>query len=165
MNLLLERKDMTNPDSISKSRDITATSAKSLHSCPILCDPIDGSQPGSPIPGILQARTLEWVAIPSPVHESESEVAQSCSNTLPTWFEGRVESLEKTLMLGKTEGRRRREWQRTRWLDGITDSIGMNLGKLWEMRWWGTGKPGVLQSMGSQRVEHDDWTATTHGFI
>ena len=37
--------------------------AKSLQSCPTLCDPIDGSQPGSPIPGILQARTLEWVAI------------------------------------------------------------------------------------------------------
>ena len=37
--------------------------AKSLQSCPTLCDPIDGSPPGSPIPGILQARTLEWVAI------------------------------------------------------------------------------------------------------
>ena len=37
--------------------------AKSLQSCPTLCDPIDGSQPGSPVPGILQARTLEWVAI------------------------------------------------------------------------------------------------------
>ena len=40
-----------------------ATTAKSLQSCPTLCDPIDGSPPGSPIPGILQARTLEWVAI------------------------------------------------------------------------------------------------------
>ena len=53
--------------------------AKSLQSCPTLCDPIDGSPPGSPVPGILQARTLEWVAISSPMHESESEkVAQSC---------------------------------------------------------------------------------------
>ena len=41
----------------------TATAAKSLQSCPTLCDPIDGSPPGSPIPGIVQARTLEWVAI------------------------------------------------------------------------------------------------------
>ena len=41
----------------------TATTAKSLQSCPTLCDPIDGSPPGSPVPGILQARTLEWVAI------------------------------------------------------------------------------------------------------
>ena len=40
-----------------------AAAAKSLQSCPTLCDPIDGSLPGSPVPGILQARTLEWVAI------------------------------------------------------------------------------------------------------
>jgi len=40
-----------------------AAAAKSLQSCPTLCDPIDGSPPGSPIPRILQARTLEWVAI------------------------------------------------------------------------------------------------------
>ena len=40
-----------------------AVAAKSLQSCPTLCDPIDGSPPGSPVPGILQARTLEWVAI------------------------------------------------------------------------------------------------------
>ena len=45
--------------------------AKSLQSCPTLCDPIDDSPPGSPVPGILQAITLEWVAIPSPMHESE----------------------------------------------------------------------------------------------
>ena len=42
---------------------VHAAAAKSLQSCPTLCDPIDGSPPGSPIPGILQARTLEWVAI------------------------------------------------------------------------------------------------------
>ena len=40
-----------------------AAAAKSLQSCPSLCDPRDGSPPGSPVPGILQARTLEWVAI------------------------------------------------------------------------------------------------------
>ena len=40
-----------------------AAAAKSLQSCPTLCDPIDGSPPGSPVPGILQAKTLEWVAI------------------------------------------------------------------------------------------------------
>ena len=42
---------------------LLAAAAKSLQSCPTLCDPIDGSRPGSPVPGILQARTLEWVAI------------------------------------------------------------------------------------------------------
>ena len=45
------------------NRDAAAAAAKSLQLCPTLCDPIDGSPPGSPIPGILQARTLEWVAI------------------------------------------------------------------------------------------------------
>ena len=48
-----------------------AAAAKLLQSCPTLCDPIDGSPPGSPVPGILQARTLEWVAFPSPMHETE----------------------------------------------------------------------------------------------
>ena len=48
-----------------------ATAAKSLQSCPTLCNPIDGRPPGSPVPGILQARTLEWVAISSPMHENE----------------------------------------------------------------------------------------------
>ena len=46
-----------------KKVKIHAAAAKSLQSCPTLCDPIDGSQPGSAVPGILQARTLEWVAI------------------------------------------------------------------------------------------------------
>ena len=107
---------------------------------------------------------------------------------------GRADSLEKTLMLGKTEGKRRRVWQRMRCLDGITDSMDMYLsifrtslvaqmvkclstrretwvrslgwkdplGKemaihsrtiAWKIPW--TEEPGRLQSMGSQRVEHD----------
>ena len=52
------------PAYLTYMQSATAT-AKSLQSCPTLCDPIDGSPPGSPIPGILQARTLEWVAISS----------------------------------------------------------------------------------------------------
>ena len=48
-----------------------AATAKSLQLCPTLCDPIDGNPPGSAVPGILQAITLEWVAFPSPMHESE----------------------------------------------------------------------------------------------
>ena len=67
----------------------------------------------------------------------------------------RIDSFEKTLMLGKIEGRRRRGRQRMRWLDGITDSMDMSLSKLQELVMHRTGRPGVLQSMGSQRVGHD----------
>ena len=62
-------------------------------------------------------------------------------------------SLEKTLMLGKTEGKRRREWQRMRWLDNITDSMDMNLGELQVMV--RDRRPGKLQSMGSQTVGYN----------
>ena len=48
-----------------------AAAAKSLQSYPTLCDPIDGSPPGSPVPGILQARVLEWVPLPSPQMKAE----------------------------------------------------------------------------------------------
>ena len=58
--VLLEEKDGVSESSIDW---LAAAAAKSLQSCPTLCDPIDISSPGSPAPGILQARTLEWVAI------------------------------------------------------------------------------------------------------
>ena len=48
-----------------------AAAAKSLQSCPTLCDPIDSSPPGSPVPGIVQARTMSGLPFPSPMHESE----------------------------------------------------------------------------------------------
>ena len=66
---------------------------------------------------------------------------------------GRTDSMEKTRMLGKTEGGRKRGQQRKRWLDDITNLTNMSLTSSGSC-WW-TGKPGLLQSMGSQGVGHD----------
>ena len=77
----------------------------------------------------------------------------------------RANSFEKTLMLGKTEGRRRRGRQRMRWLDGITNSwtwVWVDSGS-----WWWRGRPGMLRFTGSQRVGHNwatelNWTELEH---
>ena len=70
----------------------------------------------------------------------------------------RADSLEKTLMLGKIEGRRRRGWQRMKWLDGITDLLHLGLGELWELvmdrEAWHAAIYGVMKS----QTQLSDWT-------
>jgi len=73
----------------------------------------------------------------------------------------RADSLEKTLMLGKIEGRRKRGWQRMSWLDGITDSIDMNLSKLWEMVKNGKAWHASVHRVAKSWTRLSDWTAAT----
>ena len=78
------------------------------------------------------------------------------TETLMLWhLIRRIDSLEKTLMLGKIEGRRRRGWQRMSWLDELASLTQWTWVWTNSRSWWWTGRPGVLQSVGSQRVGHN----------
>ena len=111
-----------------KSR--ASAAAKSLQLCPILCDPIDDSPPGSPVPGILQARTLEWVAIS--FSNAWSEVTQSCptlsdpmycslpGSSIQGIFQARVLEWGAIRTPWKLSGKLKAGWQR--WVVGCVIS-------------------------------------------
>ena len=157
-----------------------AAAAKSLQLCPTtLCDPIDGSSPGSLVPGILQARTLEWVAIFfsnawkwKVKVKSQSEVAQLFSNHR---FHAYLYTIQSKAFFNRMEmfivkciqKENHAKWQPEKHEKGKLETVTsprdvwMSSPTRWTWvwvnsgSWWWTGRPGVLQFMGSQRVGHD----------
>ena len=130
--------------------------AKSLQSCLTLCDPIDGSPPGSPVPGILQARTLEWVAI-------------SFSNAWKWIVKAKLLSRVRLLVIPWTAAHqpppsmrfsRQEYWSGVPMpslcdilAPGFNSSVSLSSTLAWKIPWM--AEPGRLQSMGSLRVGHD----------
>ena len=171
--LLLGREVMTNLDSILKSRDITLPTkvclVKAMVFPVVMCACESWTIKKAEHQRIDVFELWCWrilLRVPWTARRSNQsilkEISPVCSLEglmlkLKLQYFGhvmqRADSFGKTLMLGKIEGRRRRGRQRMRWLDGITDKWTW----VWvdSRSWWWTGRPGVLQSMGLQRVGHD----------
>ena len=159
-----------------------AAAAKSLQSCPTLCDPMDVSPPGSPIPGILQARTLEWVAssfsnawkwkvkvkslsrvrlVATPwIAAYQAPLSMGFSRQeywsgLPAIYLGVSKRASLVAQMVKNPPTMQETWVRSLgWEDPLEEGMATDSRILvWRIPW--TEEPGGLQSMGSQRVRHD----------
>ena len=181
--LLLGRKVMTNLDSILKNRDITLPTkirlVKAMVFPVVMYEYESWSIKKAEHQRIDAFELWCWrrlLRVPWTARRSNQSILKEISPeyTLEglmlklklqyfVYLMWRTDSLEKTLMLGKTEGRRRRGRQRMRWLDGITTQwtwVWVNYGS-----WWWTGRPGLLQSMVCKQSDTTEWLNWTEGTI